>query len=227
MPPTCYADILKAGHRRDRDFEVVIGNRENIRTCLVVAPHGGKIEPLTSEIARAVADVSVRAFYLFVGLLRRNNWGALHIASTSFDEPDFEALVADTELVVSFHGAQGDRDRGRNIYVGGRHEEGRALMIEALNPALHRFGIAAVDAATANGKQSIAGLDRRNLTNRGRTGRGIQLEFSDRARLAFFPGRVQRLHPKEHLTILAQTVDAVLRRLTNFPVHKRIGQGIK
>jgi phage replication-related protein YjqB (UPF0714/DUF867 family) len=227
MPPTCYADILKAGHRRNRYFEIVIGNRENIRPCLVVAPHGGKIEPLTSEIARAVADVSVRSFYLFVGLLRRNNWGALHIASTSFDEPDFEALVADTELVVSFHGAQGDR--GRNIYVGGLHEEGRALMIDALNPALHRFGIVAVDAARAKDKPSIAGLDGRNLTNRGRTGRGIQLEFSDRARLAFSPGRsrVQRQHPKQHLAILAQTVDAVLQRLTNFPVRERIGQGVK
>jgi phage replication-related protein YjqB (UPF0714/DUF867 family) len=48
MPPTCYADILKAGYRRDQDFEVVIGNRENIRPCLIVAPHGGSIEPMTS-----------------------------------------------------------------------------------------------------------------------------------------------------------------------------------
>src|SRR5579864_7885716 len=131
MPPTCYADILKAGYRRDHDFEVVIGNRENIRPCLIVAPHGGSIEPLTSEIARAVADISSRSFYMFLGRLPRNNWDAFHIDSTSFDEPEFERLVADTERVVSFHGAE--RDRGRTIYVGGLHEEGRGLIVEGLN----------------------------------------------------------------------------------------------
>jgi len=214
MPPTCYADILEAGLRKGRDFEVVIGNRENVRSCLIVAPHGGSIEPKTSEIARAVADVSARTFYLFLGLLRRNNWDAFHIDSTCFDEPDFERLVADTELVVSFHGAR--KDRGRNIYVGGLHEEGRGLMIENLNAALQRFGIKAVDATIGKIAQSIAGLHPHNLTNRGRTGRGVQLEFSDGARLVFFPGRkrAEWLRPHERLTVLAQSVDAVLQRLT-------------
>jgi phage replication-related protein YjqB (UPF0714/DUF867 family) len=227
MPPTCYADILEAGLRRGRDFEVVIGNRENVRSCLIVAPHGGNIEPTTSEIARAVANVSSRSFYLFLGRLPRNNWDAFHIDSTSFDEPDFEILIADTELVVSFHGAQ--RDRGRNIYVGGRHAEGRELMIENLNPALQRFGIVVVDAARGKVAQSIAGLHPRNLTNRGRMGRGVQLEFSDAARLVFFPGRsrAERQRPNEHLTVLAQSVDAVLRRLTNFPVQEAMEQGIQ
>jgi phage replication-related protein YjqB (UPF0714/DUF867 family) len=220
MPPTRYADILEAGLRRGRDFEVVIGNRENVRSCLIVAPHGGSIEPMTSEIARAVADVSARSFYLFLGRLPRNNWEAFHIDSTSFDEPEFERLVADTEVVVSFHGAE--RDRGRNIYVGGLHKEGRELMIEELNAALQRFDIVVIDAATTKVAQSIAGLNGRNLTNRGQTGRGIQLEFSDGARLVFFPGRsrAERLHPNEHLAVLARSVDAVLQTLTGFPARR-------
>ena len=226
MPPTCYADILEAGHQRDRDFEVVIGNRENARSCLIVAPHGGSIEPMTSEIARAVADVSDRSFYLFLGRLARNNWDAFHIDSTSFDEPDFEILVTETELVVSFHGAQGDR--GRNIYVGGLHERGRGLMIENLNAALQRFGVVAVDAVRAKAAQSIAGVHPRNLTNRGRRGRGVQLEFSDGARLVFFPGRsrAERQRPNERLIVIAQSVDAVLQRLTNFSVQEGMGQAL-
>lgn len=152
---------------------------------------------------------------MFLGRLPRNNWDAFHIDSTSFDEPEFERLVAETERVVSFHGAE--RDRGRTIYVGGLHEEGRGLMVEGLNVALQRVDIVAIDAATAKVAQSIAGLNARNLTNRGRTGRGIQLEFSDGARLVFFPGRSreERQHPNEHLILLAEAVDAVLQRLTN------------
>ena len=227
MPPTCYADILEAGRQRDRDFKIVIGNRENIRRCLIVAPHGGDTEPMTSEIARAVADVSARSFYLFLGLLRRNNWDAFHIDSTSFDEPDFETLIADTELVVSFHGAE--RDRGRTIYVGGLHEEGRGLMIENLNAHLQRFGIMAMDAASGKVARSIAGLHPRNLTNRGRTRRGVQLEFSDEARLVFFPGgsRAERQRPNERLSVLARSVDGVLRRLTNLPVQEQTGDHLR
>jgi phage replication-related protein YjqB (UPF0714/DUF867 family) len=180
---------------------------------------------MTSEIARAIADVSARSFYLFLGRLPRNNWNAFHIDSTSFDEPDFEILVADTELVVSFHGARGDR--GRNIYIGGLHEEGRGLMIENLNAALKRLGVVAVDAAKGKVARSIAGLHPCNLTNRGRTGQGVQFEFSDGARLVFFPGRsrAERQRPNERLTVLALSVDAVLRRLTNFPVQEGIEHG--
>jgi len=217
MPPTCYADILKAGHRRGHDFEIVIGNWECRHSCLIAAPHGGSIEPLTSEIARAVADVSARAFYLFLGHLNRNNWNAFHIDSTRFDEPDFTRLATETEFIVSFHGAEGDQER--RVNVGGLHEEGRAIMIQSLNADLAPYKILAVDATKAGVAQSIAGLHPHNLTNRGRTGRGIQLEFSDAARLVFFPGksRAARQRPNEHLPVLARSIDAALRRLTNSP----------
>lgn len=223
MPPNCYLDIIQAGLLRGRDFDVVIGNRGNVESCLIVAPHGGSIEPMTSEIARAVADVNERCFYLFLGLLPRNNWNSFHVDSTSFDEPDFQALVAATEFVVSFHGAE--RDKARNIYVGGLHDEGRQLMVETLNAALQSIGIEAVDAAKSKVAQSIAGLHPRNLTNRGRGGRGVQLEFSDGARLVFFPGRsrAERQRPNEHLIVLAQAVDAVLQQLTNVPAQEERG----
>lgn len=225
MPPTCYADIIRARHRRGHDFEVVIGNLENIRTCLIAAPHGGGIEPMTSEIARAVADVSDRTFYLFLGRLDRHNWNAFHIDSTLFDEPDFTRLVAETEFVVSFHGAE--RDLERRVYVGGLHEQGRSMTVQSLNAALAPYEIVAVDATRAHGANSIAGLHPHNLTNRGRSGQGIQLEFSEGARLVFFPGksRAERQRPNENLSVLARSIDAVLQRLTNLPAQEPIDHG--
>ena len=164
MPPANYKEVLKARNRPGKEFRVVVGNRESVRHCLLAAPHGGRIEPMTSEITMAVAGISGRAYYLFEGLLRRGNWGRLHMDSRTFDEPDFVALVPETEYVVSFHGKE--RDRTRNIDVGGLHEDGRRLMIAALNRDLNQHGVNAVDATQSPKARTIAGLSPRNVTNR-------------------------------------------------------------
>jgi phage replication-related protein YjqB (UPF0714/DUF867 family) len=214
MPPANYKQIFKAGNRPGHEFRIVVGNRENLGHCLLVAPHGGGIEPLTSQITMAVAGVAGRAYYLFEGLLLRGNWGTLHMDSTTFDEPEFVALVQDTDFVISFHGAE--RDRTRTIYVGGLHKDGRRLVIEALNGDLNQCGLTAVDATRSADAQTIAGLSPRNLTNRGRKGQGVQLEFSKGARRVFFAGesRTQRQRPNTNLGVLARSIDRVLRELT-------------
>jgi phage replication-related protein YjqB (UPF0714/DUF867 family) len=51
----------------------------------VIAPHGGGIEPGTSELATAIAGDDF-SLYLFEGLKSAGN-GELHITSTNFDEP--------------------------------------------------------------------------------------------------------------------------------------------
>ena len=85
-------------------------------------------------------------------------------------------------------------------------------MVEALNGALGEFKTLAVDATATATSQSIAGLHPRNLTNRSQIGRGIQLEFSEGARLVFFPGKAkaERQKPKGNLVILAEAIDGVL-----------------
>jgi phage replication-related protein YjqB (UPF0714/DUF867 family) len=50
--PRNYQEVLDAGYVRDQDFRVAVGNLEQVAGCLVTAPHGGGIEPGTSEIAR-------------------------------------------------------------------------------------------------------------------------------------------------------------------------------
>ncbi|WP_427149045.1 poly-gamma-glutamate hydrolase family protein [Rhizobium leguminosarum] len=83
-----------------------------------IAPHGGKIEPSTSELARAVASDTC-SLCLFEG--RKNSGNRdLHITSTNFDEPRGDALVRKGEVAIAFHGGAGE---GETIFLGGRHQQ--------------------------------------------------------------------------------------------------------
>ena len=83
-----------------RDFRVRSCQRDG--ATIVVAPHGGRIEPGTSEIAEAIAGADL-SFYAFEGTRSRDN-GWLHITSTRFDEPQCLKLIASVERVVTVHG---------------------------------------------------------------------------------------------------------------------------
>lgn len=48
--------ILQRGYVLNRDFRAAFGD-SNIELCLLIAPHGGGIEPGSSEIMRTVAEV--------------------------------------------------------------------------------------------------------------------------------------------------------------------------
>jgi phage replication-related protein YjqB (UPF0714/DUF867 family) len=67
-----------------------------------VAPHGGGIEPGTSELADAIAGSDL-SFYTFEGLKSSGNTD-LHITSTRFDEPMCLTLLASSSVVVTLHG---------------------------------------------------------------------------------------------------------------------------
>jgi len=211
--PRNYKELLDSGHKCDQDFRIVSGNLEWLDGCLVTAPHGGGIEPGTSEIALATANISRRAFYVFEGMRKSGN-RQLHIDSTGFDEPEFLKLAPLCEFVLSVHGANGEAEK--TIYVGGLYERGKTLLIDQLNADLSVVGIAAVDAAGVSGGEGIAGLSRQNLTNRGVRRQGVQLEFSEGARRVFFPdldSREGREHPSPHLALLTASVERAIAQL--------------
>lgn len=154
----------------------------------VVAPHGGLIEPGSSQIAWAIArdDWSV---YGFEGLLPRPHRD-LHIASERFDEPRGLALVRAAETAVGVHGRAdaGDPD---TVWMGGLDEDFRDAICEALETA-------GFDAAT--GGHPLKGRHPNNICNRGRSGAGAQLEIprslrdkltADRARMVAFTDAVR------------------------------------
>ena len=58
---------LKFHFADNRDISIVATERQGT-TCLIMAPHGGKIEKGTSELASAIAATDY-SLYLFEGLL--------------------------------------------------------------------------------------------------------------------------------------------------------------
>jgi len=96
-----FADLAK--HQvRGKDYEIIVSRRPPSRVA-VVAPHGGRIEPRTSEIARAIAADEFN-LYLFEGIRSSKNYTALHLTSHFFDEPECLVLIAQSPFVVAIHG---------------------------------------------------------------------------------------------------------------------------
>jgi phage replication-related protein YjqB (UPF0714/DUF867 family) len=200
--------VLNRGYAPGRDFRIAFGDI-NIARCLLVAPHGGGIEPGTSEILRALTDLGDWAWYEFAGFLRNGNKEALHITSTQFDEPTLLTLLPRTNFVLTIHGASETGDQV--AYVGGNWDAGRATITEMINAATAKHGIHALEAPA-----HLRGAEPTNLTNRGKLAQGIQLEFSRGARNLLFPpdcAREARGRRSPRLRTLARAIHTGLKHL--------------
>lgn len=175
MSRDAYASFaeLAARERAELDYRRVLVARPS--PIAIVAPHGGAIEPGTSEVARALAGDEF-SLYLFEGL-RPGRSAALHITSTRFDDPVCLDLLAATQVAITIHGAAGSDVA---IRIGGRDEELGGRIATVLAAA--RFALR-VDA-----DRRLAGVDARNLCNRSASGRGVQLELSAGLRRSLFAG---------------------------------------
>jgi phage replication-related protein YjqB (UPF0714/DUF867 family) len=134
-------------------------------TPVVVAPHGGKIEPGTLEIAKAIAGQDL-SFYAFEGRKTKGNKD-LHITSHKFDEPQCVALVSASPSVVTIHGLNGAE---QTAYVGGLDQK----LGNRVSASLAAEGFA----VKTHWKASLKGLHSNNICNRGQSGRGVQLELT-------------------------------------------------
>jgi phage replication-related protein YjqB (UPF0714/DUF867 family) len=157
---TCFDD-LAVGEKRGEDYDFESRSRETA-DVVVIAPHGGTIEPWTDKIADDIAGDDF-SFYCFKALKKNSG---LHVASHLFDEPTCEKLVAAHQHVVSIHGwgAGGER-----LCIGGRDAD----LIAALKEGLFAEGIHAEDAVGR-----LKASDPNNITNRGASGRGVQFELT-------------------------------------------------
>lgn len=153
---------LRAGEA-DGSFEIDHEERR-ASPVIVIAPHGGKIEVCTSEIARQIAGQEF-SYYSFSGRKRSNNHD-LHITSHRFDEPVGVALVARHRWVVAIHGCGGD---DRQVLLGGRDSH---LKTDIASRLLAR----GIDVVTDGHR--FLGQDRNNICNRGSEARGVQLELT-------------------------------------------------
>ena len=218
--PRSYADILKSGYVAGRDFRVAFGDSK-IELCLLIAPHGGGIEPGSSEIMRAVAEAGGWAWYEFTGFLRKGNKDALHISSTDFDEPTLRSMLPQAGFVVAFHGASESREP--IVYVGGKWELGRRIVTESINGAFSKHGVRAVDAIDSAVAAHLRGLDDSNVANLGKRAEGIQLEFSRGARNLLFPpdsSREARGHRSANLRPLAASIHGAIKQLAGIAMGR-------
>ncbi len=160
---------LKSLAQRGRDYRVT--TRKGQTGLIVMAPHGGGIEPGTDALALALAGRR-HAFYGFVGRMPRGN-ASLHIPSHRFDEPAARRMAHTALWVLTLHGRRGTDGI---IRVGGRDCEGGRDFQRCLRQAGFKV--------RHYGRKALAGRHPGNLCNRGRSGRGVQLEIARDLRAA-------------------------------------------
>ena len=185
---------LNAAEKEGVDFRVYAVNREPSHT-VIVAPHGGAIEPGTSEVAREVASNDL-SLAIFEGIKPRDN-NRLHITSRNFDEPRCVELVQESDSVVAIHG---ERSAELAVFLGGSDADLGAR----IRVALEHHGYA----VKTHADPDLQGRASGNICNRGRSGMGVQLELSSGLRKTFFRSLTAsgRKTPTDELTRFAAAV---------------------
>ena len=134
----------------------------------VLAPHAGTIEPLTGELAMAIAG-RLHRFYGFSGKMLRDS--ALgHVSSLRFDEPQLHDVLRGARSAIAIHGTAGDEDAV--TLIGGCN----LRLIETIRVRLESAGFAVMGWPTAADAN-----DPRNVVNRVPEG-GVHLELTQRQR---------------------------------------------
>lgn len=150
-----------------RDYQMRIVSRPG--NILVMAPHGGKIEPGTSEIAEAIS-LHGYSFYSFEGLKPNGN-SLLHIESHLFDEPRAIKAIKKADVVITIHGHS--ENRSSFILIGGLNTELGKIIKHNLEYLGYHFRAF---------PKGLGGKDPNNICNRGRQRCGVQLEISRKLR---------------------------------------------
>ena len=159
---SCFAHLLEEAVE-GTDFLIHSVDRSHSGVILI-APHGGKIEPGTDVIAKKIA-LNDFSFYAFNGI-RPSKDRNLHITSHNFDEPRCIALVKRHTHVIAIHGCS---DKVDAAYLGGRDQNLKKL----IHDKLRQEGIKSV----LDGDK-FPGENKKNICNRGTTGAGVQIELT-------------------------------------------------
>lgn len=176
-----------------------------ISSVLVMTPHGGGIEPGTSEIVRALAGQDF-SWYCFEGTSPDGN-EHLHVTSTRFNEPVLAGMLDQSHIVLAVHGCRSSR---KIIFVGGRQNAWAERFIEGFR----RAGF-----ASEQGEYNISGISTRNICNRGINRMGVQIELTEGLRRELFTGLTasgrRQATPLFHRMIRAgrQTLNEINREL--------------
>jgi phage replication-related protein YjqB (UPF0714/DUF867 family) len=152
---------LAAEMQQEIDYRIRLVDRGS--SVVILAPHGGSIEPETSEIGEALAGTNY-SFYAFEAL-KPGVHGDFHITSHRFDEPRALDLVSRAFTAVAIHGRKDDGTE--TVWLGGRAADLRDSIGVFLREA----------AFLAEPNITLPGTHQFNICNRTRSGEGVQLEL--------------------------------------------------
>lgn len=179
-------EALKENETENVDWDK--SHADNESPVLIIAPHGGSIEPHTDIIATAIGGDNFNLF-IFRGLRRKNKDPWLHVTSTKYEEDDLMPLQKKSQIALAVHGAANREGYAPLVtFMGGGNEKYRDL----ISARLHAYGFATIEAPSP-----LNGSTPTNLVNRcgpGQNLAGIQLEISrgERDALADNPARLAR-----------------------------------
>jgi phage replication-related protein YjqB (UPF0714/DUF867 family) len=218
-------------YRRHERFDDTPARTDDVPNTTILAPHGGGIEPGTSELCLAVAGYDpanplqttppggvVYDYWMFEGLRQSGN-ADLHVTSTGCDDALAVSLCAGALNALALHGfhpkppdfSEGDQI----VLVGG----GNTKLADIL---LQGFHDAHFDARDAGPHGELNGNDPCNIVNRTLLGMGgAQLELSTPLRDAMFSEHT--LPRRKHTTTeLFWTFVAVCRDALNQLTEEQI-----
>jgi len=179
---------------------------DNVETQkIVMAIHGGGIEPGTSEIALAAAGYhpatlmpatdgqGLHDLWIFEGLLKKGN-DNLHVTASNYNEPIATELVQNARRCISLHGCTDTQARVSDahplglIQIGGRDLEFRNLVLAEL--------MAAGVPAEMTNNDNLKGEETENIGNETQLGGCVQLEMGTSYRASLFEAntRPRRKH---------------------------------
>ena len=181
-------------YRRHQVFDDSLAQGTELVRSVIIAPHGGGIEPGTSELCLAIAgydpatlvarfgDAALRDYWMFEGLRGSGN-AALHVTSSHCDDGVALALCAGAWNALALHGCAtatvGLPDDSRTVLVGGRQNELKQRLLSA-------FDDACIEALDASNVEAIDGDSPANIANRTLLGMGGHLELTGPLRQAMF-----------------------------------------
>ena len=187
-----------------QDFDIICREVKGARLA-VISPHGGGVEPGTSELAEEIAGSSYH-LYCFLGRKYEDNQ-ELHVKSTLFDEPRALSLLKKAETCLSLHGCQEEEEI---VYIGGLNKKLYLLTCEILT----QNGFQVINAPDSMGAKSLT-----HICNRCSGGKGLQLELSYGLRKNMFEN-VDRRKGREKVTpvfhCFVESVRKALKRYDRF-----------
>ncbi len=200
-----YNNFLELKERCPKSYKVDHDVRNT--SFLIFTPHGGGIEPGTTEICKWFNKNSY-SYYSFTGI--GTNCKELHITSTLFDEPKLGKILSKHQSAISFHGMTDymKRKYKSDIFLGGLDRP----LINSLEEKLKKSGYT-VATRKEHPTSFLAATNPNNVTNKCIGKQGVQIELSESIRKSFFKGNYKLNKGRSETTVRFERFCGIIKEI--------------